>query len=185
MADRAKRNGSKPQRQLVLGGRRMIAAYRVPELQPETKGPWSVEPDKVAWVDPDTGMACIVRRNPEGHLSGFVGIAESHPLYGYTADAIPADAVDVPGGIDYAEPCDETGPEERSVCHIRVLGGGDVWWVGMSCNRIDDLVPGDPGHAHEAQRLGIGQTYRDIHEVVGRCGDLARQLKRLVAEGEC
>ncbi len=161
-------------------------AYRVPDLQPSAKGAWRREPDKLAWTDPATGYPCIIRSNEGGHLSGFVGVPAGHPLFGWSADALPPGLMEVHGGLDYAQPCDESGPEERSVCHVgdRARGHDDRWWVGFSCNQLADLVPDDPAHTREAQRLGIEQTYRDAEYVFDQCTDLASQLKAVEHEGE-
>lgn len=175
-----------PQTDIVVSGRRIEAAYRVPDLQPSAKGEWRREPDKLAWTDPATGYPCIIRRNEDGHLSGFVGIPATHPLFLFSADAIPGGLIDAHDGIDYAEPCDETGPEERSVCHVpdRARSHDDRHWIGFSCNRVDDLVPDDASHAREAQRLGIDQIYRTAEYVLAECTSLATQLKALETEGD-
>lgn len=172
-----------PRTDLVLCGQRMEAAYSVPAVQPVAEGRWRVEPDKVAWTDQATGFPCIIRREEGGHLGAYVGLPRAHPLYGYEADAIPAGLLSVPGGLDYAAPCDEHGPESRSICHVR--GGGrhdDLWWVGVVCNRIGDLIPDDQAHAREAQRLGIRQVYRDAKELFGVCTDLAAELATVEEE---
>lgn len=148
----------------------------VPAVQPAAEGQWRVEPDKVAWTDQATGLPCIIRREEGGHLGGYVGLPREHPLYGYEADAIPAGLLSVPGGLDYAAPCDEHGPESRAICHVRNAHHDDLWWVGIVCNRIGDLIPDDAAHAQEAQRLGIRQTYRDAQTVYGVCTDLAAEL---------
>lgn len=164
---------------LVLCGQKMEVAYSVPAIQPVADGQWRVEPDKVAWTDRCTGYPCIIRREEGGHLGGYVGIPRGHPLYGYEVDAVPAGSLSVPGGLDYAAPCDERGPESRSICHVRgnILHHDDIWWVGIVCDRIGDLIPDDADHAREAQRLGIRQVYRDATTLYGICTDLAAQLK--------
>lgn len=168
---------------LVLCGQRMEAAYKVPAIQPVAEGQWRVEPDKIAWTDSKTGYPCIIRRERQGHLGAYVGLPRQHPLYGYEADAVPSALLSVPGGLDYAAPCDTHGNESRSICHV---GGGlrhdDLWWVGTVCNRLTDLIPDNAEHAKEAQRLGIRQTYRDAQALYGVCTELAAELKTLEDE---
>ncbi|MFW8292632.1 hypothetical protein ACOIC7_29120, partial [Klebsiella pneumoniae] len=90
-------------------------------------------------------------------------------LHGWSADAIPPDLVDVPGGLEYSAACDARGPEERSICHVHSSSAADdLWWFGAECNHISDLKPDDRHHADEAQRLGIAQTYRTPAEVFTR-----------------
>lgn len=45
-------------------------------------GPWTDEPDKVSWVDEETGLDCMIVRNYGGALCGYVGVPETHPLFG-------------------------------------------------------------------------------------------------------
>lgn len=45
-------------------------------------GAWQDEPDKAFWVDPETGLDCLVVRNPMGALCGYVGVKKDHPLHG-------------------------------------------------------------------------------------------------------
>lgn len=185
MARRAKKTtaAAVARHDLVLCGQKMEAAYSAPAVQPAADGPWRIEPDKIAWTDPTTGYPCIIRRERGGHLGAFVGVYRHHPLYGYEADAIPSDVVSVPGGLDYAEPCDHNGEESRSICHVRRgTRDDDLWWVGTVCNRLTDLVPDDAKHAAEAQRLGVKQTYRSAEALYAICTDLAAELKALESE---
>ncbi|WP_343528585.1 hypothetical protein [Sphingomonas sp.] len=184
----AKREKSAPaastRSDVVIGGQRMDIAYHEPAIQPTNAGPWRVEPDKIAWTDRVTGYCCIIRREHGGHLGAYVGLPKGHMLYGYEADAIPPDVVSVPGGLDYAAPCDQRGPESRSICHVRgnTHHHDDLWWVGTVCNGLTDLVPDDAKHAAEAQRLGIRQTYRDAKTLYDICTDLAAELKALESD---
>ncbi len=176
-----------PRTDLVLCGQRMEAAYTVPAVQPAAAGPWRAEADKIAWTDPDTGYPCIIRRERNGgHLAYYVGLPTCHPLYGWNAKAIPADLVDVPGGLDYSAPCNQSGPEDRSICHVPTQSthDDDLWWLGTRCNRITDLIPDNEQHAAKAQRLGIAQQYRSAGEIFTRCTILASNLKDLEAEGD-
>lgn len=45
-------------------------------------GPWANEPDKLNWIDPETGLDCMIVRNRAGNLCGYVGVPESHPWFG-------------------------------------------------------------------------------------------------------
>ena len=165
---------------LVLRGRHIDIAYTVPAHQPAADGAWRLEPEKLAWSDRATGYPCIIRREIGGHLAAYVGLPLAHPLYGYRADAIPANLLGVPGGLDYAAPCDERGPESTSICHVADnRQHDDLWWLGTECNRITDLIPDNVEHAAEAQRLGVRQIYRDVETVYGICTDLAARLKKL------
>ncbi|MFA7278750.1 MAG: hypothetical protein WC100_01485 [Sterolibacterium sp.] len=48
------------------------------------EGPWQHEPDNAEWVDPATGLQCLIKRNSQitGALCGYVGVPASSKLYG-------------------------------------------------------------------------------------------------------
>lgn len=47
------------------------------------EGEWNQEPDKKEWQDEETSYPCLIVRAPvTGALCGYVGVPESHPLYG-------------------------------------------------------------------------------------------------------
>lgn len=50
-------------------------------------GEWRNEPDKVTWVDEQTGYPCIILRGPvAGALNGYIGVPIYHPAYGLSYD---------------------------------------------------------------------------------------------------
>lgn len=176
-----------------------VEVYRVPDRHPSGEGPWKAEPDKVSWLDPDTGLPCIMRRGNDGALCGYVGVGPDHPLAGVGREALPHDPpIVVHGGIDYASACEEYEPQHISVCHVRVPRAvnppfdartmvalaklpDDLWWFGFSCDKPYDLVPRD---RHHIRPLGLenGRVYRDERYVVRETTNLAAQL-HAVAEG--
>ncbi len=127
-------------------------------------GPWMDEPDKAQWVDAETGLDClIVRANGLGHLCGYVGLPESHPLFG--KDYKVPDA-SVHGGLTFADKCHEGG----RICHVPEPGRPEhVWWFGFDCAHLGDVSPTYRLHSHD--------TYRDFQYVKEECESLARQLK--------
>src|SRR5690554_292631 len=170
--------------------------FHVPSRQPGQEGPWRDEPDKFAWVDPATGLPCLILRARNGALSGYVAVSAEHPLFGYDYRAVPADlGVQPHGGLNYSALCDEETNERVSVCHIseqprhRVrrprgeqehpVSNEELWWFGFACDKSYDLVPGrDPIHISAEN----GQTYRDEHYVFTQCANLAAQLAGIDGE---
>lgn len=93
-----------------------LTVYHVPDLRPQIPGPWQGEADKIAWTDPTTGMARIIRRSAHGHLCGYVAVEPEHPLYGVEADALPRDAELIAhGAVSYTRACEHRRPVARSV----------------------------------------------------------------------
>jgi hypothetical protein len=183
--------------------------YFVSGAKPSADGPWLGEADKVAWRDPATGYECIMLREKDGHLAGYVGVPRDHPLWGWEHEAVPADlGIEVHGGLNYSRICEE-GPspaprlarrlatEARRVCHVpeaplryeplRQAGDHRVedahaWWFGFSCDHIYDVVPGDTSHGRRFMAAETGAEYRDDGYVVREVADLAAQL-RAIADG--
>jgi len=148
----------------------------VPNRHPAGRGPWTDGPDKLAWTDQATGLACTILRDDDGTLGGYVGLGPNHPLFGFSHDAIPGTfGIGVHGGLDYGKACDG-GPEATSVCHPEQTGADPLWWFGFTCNRNTDLVPGKPVRE---QGIGAenGRTYKTVGYVYGETVKLAAQLK--------
>lgn len=163
-------------------------------------GVWLGEADKIAWVDPESGYECIVmRNNPRGFLSGYVGVPEGHPLFGWDHAAIAHDlGIDVHGGLTYSRICDE-GPSPRRrlvtevhrICHVieaplehatahRAHSG--QWWFGFQCDHVYDVVPGERTGAQRFMGAETHAEYRDDAYVVREVRNLATQL-RAIADG--
>lgn len=131
------------------------------------RGPWENEPDKRQWLDPATGLPCLIVRGPVGALCGYVGVPRSHPAYEKDYDDVD---VDVHGGLTFASKCSH-GSEERGVCH-KVDDGDDddVWWLGFDCAHYGDLRP-----SYEIP--GGDREYRSIEYVTREVEGLALQLR--------
>ena len=168
--------------------------YVIEDHRPDQSGPWDAEAvDKLAWRDAATGLDCILLRQFNGIWGGFVAVPPSHPLYGFNADAIPAEASLSPhGGIDYAQECDEDDVEETRICHMRpprpigVMANyegpearnetDDAWWFGFAADKPGDLVP-------FASMIQLpreeGETYRTVDYMYDETTKLACQLRAL------
>lgn len=125
------------------------------------RGPWDNEPDRVDFES--NGYAAFGLRGPSGAWCGYVGVPESHPMYG--KDMLDIEA-DVHGGVSYTEKC------SGAICHIPAPGMPDeVWWIGFDTAHYMDLSPQD-NQTHEG-------TYKDIGYIIAECIRLAKQLKEL------
>lgn len=182
-----------------------LQLYHNPERKPSDKGPWDREADKVAWIDEETGLGCIMLRQKNGTISGYVGVGPEHPLFGFQADAVPVDVSNVVhGGVTYGKACEvnrfareaygKPHQERYTVCHVtRVrlvqdyrtvqttkdeFEHEDLWWLGFDTDHPGDLIPG--GHRNDRRR---GDVYRDQAYVYDQCVELARRLKSLVQAG--
>lgn len=142
-------------------------------------GPWHQEPDKLNWVDPETGLDCmIVRAGEIGHLCGYVGVPPNHPYHGKNYwDENGGPDVQVHGGLTYADKCSGV------ICHVAEEGREEnLWWFGFDCGHRGDLSPGMMATMRKLRALseyGRNYVYRDIEYVKEQCRLLARQLKEL------
>lgn len=146
-------------------------------------GPWDDEPDKVQWVDADTGLDCLAVRNHLGAWCGYVGVPKGHRFHGLDHDKIEG-YVSVHGGLTFADACDENAEEGHGICHIPLPGRpDDVWWLGFDCGHFMDLQP--VFAARERKLFGGGRpeaygvaapVYRTLDYVQAECAHLADQL---------
>ncbi len=144
-------------------------------------GPWQSEPDKVQWVDKETGLDCLaVRHERSGHWCGYVGVPEEHPDFGKAYDTLNEAEVEVHGGATFSDTCQEDeNAEDRGICHIPLPGRPDkVWWFGFDCMRGGDYSPGYDGLVGFKTMSSWPITYKNLGYVVEECRGLARQLKR-------
>ena len=150
-------------------------------------GPWKLEPDKMLWVDDETGYECLIKRIRNiSHLCAYVGITKEHPLFGtsllqFRRDEKLEKFFDVHGKITMSYPgkvfSDEPGPDDkigRSVIEGRVHPT-DIWWIGIDFVQNDDIIPiiADDPNDNNGERI-----YRDIGYVSKEITKLAQLLKK-------
>jgi hypothetical protein len=160
---------------------------------PPVDGPWTSEPDKVHWIDPETDLDCLAVRNGRGAWCGYVGLPPGHRLHGVGYDECvqpgecthewcyehtPNAAVEVHGGLTFAGSCNESDKGEgHGICHVPLPGRPhDVWWLGFDAAQLGDLTPYDAAlRAREGDHRGE-DVYRDLDYIKAECASLARQL---------
>lgn len=130
------------------------------------RGEWDNEPDKVHWVDEDTGLDCLIVRGPSGALCGYVGVPPTHPWYAVDYEKLDAVAH---GGLTFSGECRPNAEESTGICHPKDGAANEhVWWVGFDCAHLGDVAP-----AYDAREMLA--SYRDIHYVTAEVASLARQ----------
>lgn len=149
-------------------------------------GPWSAEPDRVAWAH--AGLPCLALRGPLGSWCGYAAVPPGHPLHGTSYD-VPD--IHVHGGLTYSGAC--AGP----ICHVPTpADSDDVWWFGFDCAHAGDFSPALDArlrtldqrspraiydHARAVAHDGIREVYRDRAYVQAETDRLADQLGRVAA----
>jgi len=154
-------------------------------------GPWNDEPDKVQFLDEETGLPCIIKRGPMGAWCGYVGVSKNHPAHGM--DYSEEGSLEVHGGLTFAGACQEHGEGEEAdaICHVVEDGEDDnVWWLGFDCAHGWDLIPRMKAtHKRLYEETGDelwndlhnprAETYRDQAYVTAEVRSLAKQLAAL------
>lgn len=158
------------------------------------RGEWDNEPDKLNWVDPVTGLDCMIVRNKGvGALCGYVGVMEAHPWFGrhYTGcTLIPAcedmyaccvhsieGKIDVHGGLTFSGFCQEGN--EHGICHVPEPGRpAHVYWFGFDCSHHGDLSP-----EYTKDPLPI-RIYRNVAYVKAEVEKLALQFHAMLKPGQ-
>ena len=132
------------------------------------RGEWDEEPDKAHWIDPETGLDCLIHRGPSGGLCGYVGVPESSMFFGKDYDEVD---VSVHGGLTFADSCSGSGEDGRGICHPKEGAANEkVWWLGFDCAHYLDTCPAyDSVFFHEG-------TYKDFDFVKREVEMLAKQL---------
>lgn len=141
-------------------------------------GPWADEPDKLQWQDDETGLPCLIVRNPVGSLCGYVGVPLGHPWHGLDNDDDELVDVEVHGGLTFSGACQEGDDSARRICHIPSPGeADDVWWLGFDCAHAGDISPSveRPPRFLEVSG-GFHETYKSLDYVRAECASLARYI---------
>ncbi len=149
------------------------------------EGEFQNEPDKLEWVDEQTGYPCLVVRQPShGALCGYVGVTESHPWFGINLNQslsgngknydVPESIINVHGGLTYSDFCQENN-KEHGVCHAAISEDDRVFWFGFDCVHWGDL---SPAYGHFMPKSN-GDIYRNIEYVKREVQSLAQQLHKL------
>jgi len=119
-------------------------------------GVWHTEPDEHHWEH--AGFKCMVLRPRLGHLCGYIGVEEGHPLYGVSYDDVyKQHGVRVHGGLTFSDQYEWLG---------------NTWWIGFDCAHLGDLSPGCKPYGSFD-----GDKYRDFGWVITETERLAEQLQ--------
>ena len=135
------------------------------------KGPWNKEPDRVDFIY--NGFSCLILRNSFGNWCGYVGVPNTHKLYGknyFTIEDMKDVNIEVHGGITYTDRC------SSPICHIPESGmPEDVWWIGFDTAHFMDLTVSNPLGMPRPRR-GV---YRDMNYTLAETRHLADQLAEI------
>lgn len=138
-----------------------------------TSKPWLNEPDYKTWFDARTGLRCLVRRMPTGHLCGYVRVPRRlrkkilrRTKYGnvkiYKFDQKTMN-LPIHGGVSFTG----TFKSHPVVNKGKVESG---YWIGFDCGHYFDYRP------YDCHCRSYPEHYRDWKEVISIAERLAWKL---------
>ncbi len=134
------------------------------------RGEWDDEPDKVQWVDEDTGLKCeAIRSVFGGYWCGYVGVQPGHPLFECSHENNPIIAkIRVHGGVSFSG---KSLRGEKS----------HLWWFGFDCAHYRDMQPAYKNRSH---CIDESEDYCNLSYVKSHCFGLALELKAIEDDEE-
>lgn len=164
---------------------KVISEWTTQDRRDWETGPWDQEPDKVQFVDEETGFDALAVRNYHGAWCGYVGVPEGHSWYRRAYPNVP---VKVHGDLTFAGFCDSIEDPSQGICHVPREGStAKPWWLGFDCHHYMDQAPGldalnramaaqHPKYAATLERLNlIGGSYKTLDYVRAEIASLAKQ----------
>lgn len=157
-------------------------------------GVWRLEPDKMLWIDSETGYECLIRRVRDlTTLCVYVGIQKDHPLHGTQLVQFRKDESlfnyfnNTHNNITMAIPCkkfqEEPGPDDKigRAYYENLPEPTEIWYIGTDMINNYDVIPiisDDPNDNTE------DRTYRDIDYAYDVVTKLAADLKKFKEDVE-
>jgi len=128
-------------------------------------GPWRDEPDYLDYIEPLTGLRCVIRRVEwSGHLNGYVGVKEGHPAFGKHYEDLDEEIDDVHGGLSLSN--------QGKLALSR--DDHDVWWVGFDTMHLYDIQP-----SRSLQVVYPESSYKGVAYMEIECLKLAQGLQAM------
>lgn len=138
-------------------------------------GEWQHEPDRMEWVY--LGFPCLIVRQDESWLCGYVGIPPTHPYYGKDIEDNELKFMQVHGKITLSEASQQSN-DPRAVCHQLLPTTDDYWWLGFDCSHSEDVFP----IILTVYTFQNTASYKNLEFVKNQVEYLAQQLSTLKTE---
>lgn len=161
--------------------------YKFVDKSEWPRGEWDNEPDKIQYQDSETGLPCIIKRNPTlGFLCGYVGVNKNHMLFKVEYDMV-SELIEYPhGGLTFSDLC-QKNDDNLGICHVTEKDEDDqIWWFGFDCGHGGDLAPGmfvDLKKINPNRDFFKHERYLNIEYVKSEISSLAKQLKNIELGG--
>jgi hypothetical protein len=137
-------------------------------------GIWQEEPDLFYYIHESINYPCLASRNTIGTWCGFVGIAETHPLFMQHYETEPYRYIEVHGEVSFTGFLKEESllfaPPKR------------WWWIGFDTHHEGDFCPNverfpnKPRTRKLKAKTSDSPIYRDVLFVEAQLNILAMQL---------
>lgn len=140
-------------------------------------GPWHDEPDRIDWVDPPTGVPCMMRRNDFGAWCGYVAIPPTHPWVNLSRDEM-SPSPHCHGGLTFKDHWEDWKPENGDRYRDADIGT-TLPWIGFDCHHGFDLGP-----ALSSDHSDENRVYRDVQYVTAEVVHLAQHVIDVLVESK-
>lgn len=159
-------------------------------------GPWKDEPDRLEWIDEESGYTCLILRNLRfgGTLCGYVELPRGHPYYDKNFSCPEKDTpeIEVHGGVTYHGTLSNIEKNDKmyvgfDCCHYLDYSPYEHTKLFFECLKkrnpkgqyfLDEFKKDNP-FFFEKDRRELGWIYKNINYVKEECARLAKQLKDL------
>jgi hypothetical protein len=157
------------------------------EKQVWVEGEWTTEPDKIQWRDCTTNLLCLILRNYiSGGLCGYVGVDNSHPLFGLDYEGAEK-LFSIRWEITYCALSQKEYLPKKGIHWVSQQADPDqqIWWFGFAPDKWTDISPlmhphmfnEHPLNQHLAEELREqGAGYRNIEAIKIVIRDLCLQI---------
>jgi hypothetical protein len=135
-------------------------------------GEWQQEPDRMEWVY--LGFPCLIVRQNQGWLCGYVGIPPTHLYYGKYINDDELYSLKVHGEITFSEPSHDSDTP-AAACHQLLPKTDGYWWLGFDCSHVEDIVP----TLLAVYSIHNTASYKNLEFVKNQVEYLAQQLSKL------
>jgi len=135
-------------------------------------GEWQQEPDRIEWVF--LGFPCLITRQNESWLCGYVGIPPSHPYYGKDREDKELKEISIHKSITFSEASHQSD-DPRAVNHQLLPTDKNYWWIGFDCCHSKDVFP----MIINFYKFPSDASYKNVEFVKTQVEFLARQLNQL------
>lgn len=146
-----------------------------------------LEPDFAIWRDAATGLVCLIRRTPYGHLCGYVGVPTGHKVFGIESEHEDIlRELNVHGGVTFSGKIEsvnffDDSDDDGTPVDLEFMETS-IWFIGFDAAHSTDFSPGFRNifsfswFSNLDFPAGGEVSYKSFEFMKQQCTQLAQQL---------